>query len=92
MPGKTRTLAASAATENFIYVCGGFHYGGVNTTGEVLQDIRRYDPLTDSWQYVAVLPEGVMNHVCFTLGKRVYIGLGETGEWKVTDKIYWFEE
>ena len=92
VPGKTRTLAASAATENFIYVCGGFHYGGVNTTGEVLQDIRRYDPLTDSWQYVAVLPEGVMNHVCFTLGKRVYIGLGETGEWKVTDKIYWFEE
>lgn len=92
VPGKTRTLAASAATEQYIYVTGGTHYGGVNTTGEVLADIRRYDPQTDYWTYVAVLPEGLINHVCFTIGKRVYIGLGETSDWQINDKLYWFEE
>ena len=92
VPGRTRTTAASAATEKYVYVCGGFHYGGVNTTGEVLQDIRRYNPQTDSWEYVAIMPNGLLNHICFALGKRVYIGLGETEDWKVNDKLYYFEE
>ena len=92
VPGKTRTTAASAATADYIYISGGFHYGGANTTGEVLKDIRRYDPLTDTWTYVTVLPEGIFNHISFALGKRVYVGLGDTGEWRVTNKIYWFEE
>ena len=68
------------------------HYGGVNTTGEVLRDIRRYDPQTDSWSLVALLPEGMMNHVSFAVGKRVFIGLGETEEWQLSDKLYYFEE
>ena len=92
VPGRTRTLAASAATNDYIYLCGGLHYGGVNTTGEVLQDIRRYDPLTDQWTYVAIMPQGLMNHICFTSGKRVYFGLGETDEWKVQNELYYFEE
>ena len=92
VPGRTRTLAKSTATKDAIYLCGGLHYGGANTTGEVLRDIRRYDPQTDTWHYVAILPEGLFNHVCFAVGKRVYIGLGETEEWEITDKLYWFEE
>lgn len=92
VPGRTRTLAASAATKDYLYVTAGMHYGGVNTTGEVLRDIRRYDPHNDRWTYVAILPEGLINHVCFSVGKRVYIGLGETEEWTITDKMYWFEE
>ena len=74
VPGRTRTLAASAATAKYIYVSGGVHYGGVNTTGEVLKDIRRYDPQQDGWTYIAVLNEGLMNHVSFAIGKHVYIG------------------
>ena len=92
IPGKTRTLAASAATENHIYVTCGLHYGGVNTTGDVLRDIRRYDPMTDKWQYVAVLQEGMYNHCCFVIGKRVFVGLGEGLDEKITSKLYWFEE
>ena len=92
VPGRTRTTAASCATKDYIYVSGGLHYGGVNTTGEVLQDIRRYDPQTDRWTYVAMLKEGLFNHLSFAIDKRVYIGLGETKEWQVNDKIYWFEE
>ena len=92
VPGQKRTLAASAATDRYIYLTGGIHYGGVLTTGEVLGDIRRYDPQTDTWTYIAILPEGLINHICFTLGKRVFVGLGETEEWQVNDKLYWFEE
>lgn len=95
VPGRARTLAASAATDRHIYLCGGMHYGGVNTTGEVLQDVRRYDPQMDEWHYVAVLPQGVFNHFCFAVGKRVYIGAGETDEspdWPKTDKLYYIEE
>lgn len=92
VPGRTRTLAASAATKDYIYLSAGMHYGGVNTTGEVLRDIRRYDPQTDRWTFVATLPEGLINHVSFAIGKRVFVGLGETEEWQVTDKLYYFEE
>lgn len=92
VPGKTRTLAASCATNDYIYVTAGIHYGGVNTTGEVLRDIRRYDPKTDNWTYVTVLPEGILNHACFAICKRVYVGLGETEDWQINDTMYWFEE
>ena len=92
VPGKTRTLAASTATDQYIYLSGGIHYGGVNTTGQLLQDIHRYDPLNDSWSHVAVLPEGLMNHLSFAIGRRVYVGLGEDKEWKVKNKLYYFEE
>jgi N-acetylneuraminic acid mutarotase len=92
VPGKTRTLAASAATNKYVYVSGGVHYGGVNTTGEVLKDIRRYDPQQDGWTYIAILKEGLINHVSFAIGKRVYIGLGENQDEQINDKLYYFEE
>lgn len=92
VPGKTRTLAASAATDYFVYVTCGFHYGGVNTTGDALRDIRRYDPITDKWQYVAVLPEGIYNHCCFALGRKVFVGLGEDIDEHINNIVYWFEE
>ena len=92
IPGKTRTLAASAATKKYVYVTGGLHYGGVNTTGDVLQDIRRYDPSRDSWTFVAVLPEGIYNHCCFSIGNQVFIGLGEGLDETITDKLYRLEE
>ena len=92
VPGQQRTLAASAATSNYIYLCGGIHYGGVNTTGEVLQDIRRYDPSTDQWQWVAVMPQPLHNHICFTANGKVYWGLGENEDWHVNNRLYCIEE
>jgi N-acetylneuraminic acid mutarotase len=92
VPGWTRTLAKTTATENYIYLSGGMHYGGVATTAEVLQDIRRYDPQNDQWTYVAILPERLFNHITFAIGKRIYFGLGETEEWKVQNKLYYIEE
>ena len=92
VPGPARTLAASAATASSIYLCGGLHYGGVNTTGEVLQDVRRYDPATDRWTYVAVMPERLCNHICFAIHDKVYFGLGENEDWQVSNRLYYIEQ
>ena len=92
VPSKARTLAASAAGKDYIYLCGGIHYGSVTTTFDVLRDIRRYDPNTDSWQYLAVMPEGLFNHICFVIGNRVYYGLGENFDWNINNKMYYIED
>ena len=92
VPGQARTIAASAASEQYVYLCGGMHMGGVNTTGAVLQDLLRYDPEANQWHYIAVMPEGLINHVCFVIDGKVYWGLGENDNWKVRDKLYCVEE
>lgn len=92
VPGPTRTLAASTATNTHIYLCGGFHYGGVNTNGEVLRDVRRYNSQTDTWTWVAVMPLPLLNHVCFTIGNKIYWGLGEDEDWQANKRLYCIEE
>jgi len=92
VPGPTRTLAATCASEEAIYLSGGVHYGGVNTTFATLHDIRRYDPQTNEWRYIARLPEGLFNHISFAIGHRVYIGMGETKDWTIHPHLYYFEE
>jgi N-acetylneuraminic acid mutarotase len=77
VPSPERTLSACAATDAAIYVAGGMHYGGLNTTGKVLQDVLRYNPDADRWMRVATLPEPLCNHVMFRIGSDVYIGSGE---------------
>ena len=92
IPGQSRTLAASCATQEYIYLSGGMHYGGINTTMRGLQDIRRYNPTTDRWEWVCNLPVGLINHISFAIGKRVYSGLGETVDTEINNRIYYIEE
>ena len=92
VPGQTRTIAASAASKQYIYLCGGVHYGGVNTTGETLQDVLRYDPQQDKWQWIAVMPQRLMNHICFVIDGKVYFGLGEDENMKANNRLYCIEE
>ena len=91
-PGRTRTLAASAATNRYIYLCGGMHYGGVNTQGEILEDMWRYDPNKDSWQRTTVMPKRLMNHICFASNGKVYFGLGEDEDFQTNNILYYFAE
>ena len=89
VPGYKRTTAACAATKDFVYVIGGIHFGGVNTDGKVLSDIQQYNPSTDNWQYVGNLPDGGrMNHIAFSVGNRVYVGLGENEDIQVCGDLY----
>lgn len=89
VPGYKRTTAACTATKDFVYVIGGMHFGGVNTDGKVLSDIQQYNPGTDNWQYVGNLPDGGrMNHIAFSVGNRVYVGLGENEDIQVCGDLY----
>ena len=91
VPSPERTLAACAATDEAVYLAGGLHYGGLNTTGKVLQDVLRYAPDTDCWTRIATLPEPLCNHLMFRIGKDIYIGIGETwhdDQLLVTPKLY----
>ena len=89
VPGSKRTIAACATTNNFVYVIGGMHFGGVNTDGKVLDDIQQYNPRTDSWLHVGNLPDGGrMNHIAFSVDKRVYVGLGENEDIQVCGDLY----
>jgi N-acetylneuraminic acid mutarotase len=89
VPGYKRTTAACAATKDFVYVIGGMLFGGVNTDGKVLSDIQQYNPNTDNWQYVGNLPDGGrMNHIAFSVGNRVYVGLGENEDIQVCGDLY----
>lgn len=89
VPGYKRTTAACTATKDFVYVIGGMHFGGVNTDGKVLSDIQQYNPSTDNWQYVGNLPDGGrMNHIAFSVGNRVYVGLGENEDIQVCGDLY----
>ena len=84
-----RTLAACTATDEYIYVIGGMYYGGVNTCGQVLNDILRYNPKFDTWQQVGTLPlTGLINHVTFSIDKCIYVGLGEDENIKITNRLY----
>lgn len=88
VPGK-RTTAACAATDDFIYVIGGHYFGGVNTDGKVLADIQQYDLQTDTWRYIGQLPNGGrMNHVAFSVGERVFVGLGDNDNLQVCGDFY----
>ena len=89
VPGAKRTIAACTATDNFVYVIGGMHYGGVDTDGQVLNDILQYNPQTDTWCHVGNLPKGGrMNHVAFSVGNRIFVGLGENEDIQICSDLY----
>ena len=78
VPGKGRHNAACAATEETVWVFGGWHYGDSLTTGFYFDDILRYVPQTDRWTYCGVIPYGTMeNGAAAAIGKTVFFGLGE---------------
>lgn len=89
VPGSKRTIAACTATDDYVYVIGGTYFGGVDTDGKVLNDIQQYNPETDTWNKVGILPNGGrMNHVAFRIGKRIYTGLGENEDIQICGDMY----
>jgi N-acetylneuraminic acid mutarotase len=88
-----RTTAACTSTQDFVYVIGGMHWGGVNTTGKVLEDIQQYDPQNNSWRNVGRLPNGgLFNHIAFSIGNQIYVGLGEDENFIINNRLYCIHE
>ncbi len=93
VPGKGRHNAACAATEEAVYVLGGWHYGDSLTTGFHYEDILRYTPQSDSWTYCGTIPCGkTENGVACGIKNRLYFGLGEDPSGQIHNDWYYIED
>lgn len=89
LPGQGRNSAACTASDDYVYVAGGRHYGGTVTDGFLHEDILRYSPAEDRWTRCATLPCGpAENMVAFRIGKSIYVGLGNDRNGKPLHTLY----
>ena len=93
LPGKGRTFSAYCASNRYIYVFGGRYFGGDMTGGEVFADIMRYDPEADSWARGGAMPCGrAENQIAFSIGDKVYFGMGEDKNGNIIQHLYCIDE
>lgn len=90
--GTGRNAVACCATDQYIYIAGGRHYGDTLTTGFFYSSIQRYSPQYDTWEYVGTMPYEAENMVAEAVNDQIYIGLGELRDGVIQDKWYRFEE
>ena len=78
IPTGARTMATCTANSCYIYVMGGRYWGGMLTAGHLYADILRFSPKTEDWAICGTMPYGeTENLISFTIGERIYFGLGE---------------
>ncbi len=92
LPTQGRDCATATATDDYIYVIGGQHFGGSMTTLHAFDDVLRYSPTNDSWTLCGTLPAGALKMISFTINQRVYFGLGEDTNGKISNQLYYIEE
>ncbi len=89
LPTKGRDCATATATDEYIYVIGGQRFGGTLTTLRAYDDVLRYSPATDSWQYCGKIPDGgTLKMISFTINNEVYFGLGEDLNGNIRNTLY----
>lgn len=91
VPGSRET-AVCTATEQYIYLSGGRHFGGLLNKGTVYDDILRYDIRQDKWTLAGHLGHKAENQIAFSIGGAAYIGLGENDEEGVLNNLYKIED
>ncbi len=93
LPTKGRDCATATSTDEHIYVIGGQRFGGTLTTLHFYDDILRYSPADDTWTLCGHIPSGgTIKMVSFTIGNRVYFGLGEDQNGNIHNQLYYIEE
>jgi N-acetylneuraminic acid mutarotase len=90
--GPGRNAATCCATDDYIYLIGGRHYGDTLTTGFFYNSIQRYSPESDKWEYVGNMPFKAENMVAASVNGQLFIGLGETPDGNIQDCWYQIEE
>lgn len=90
--GAGRNAAVCCATDDYVYLAGGRHYGDTLTTGFFYNTIQRYSPKHDLWEYVGSMPYEAENMVMANVNGQIFIGLGEKPNGKIQDYWYRLEE
>lgn len=86
--GAGRNAAACCATDTYIYLAGGRHYGDTLTNGYMFKSIQRYNPTTDQWNYAGEMPQEMENMYMECVKGDIYIGIGEDKDGKILNKWY----
>ena len=90
--GAGRNAAACCATDSYVYLAGGRHYGDTLTTGFFFNSIQRYTPQYDQWEYIGSMPYEAENMVMTYIKGQIFIGLGENKDGIIQGNWYSFEE
>jgi N-acetylneuraminic acid mutarotase len=90
--GAGRNAASCCASEEYVYIAGGRYYGDNQGSGFLYNNIQRYTPETNEWNYVGNMPYEAENLVSIAINGEIYIGLGETIDGHIANKWYKFEE
>lgn len=93
LPGDGRVMAAATGTSEYLYVFGGRFFRGTLTGGKLYDEIWRFSPHENHWEYVTSMPEGrAENQIAFTLNGKAGFGLGEDIDGNLLKNIYLIEE
>ena len=90
--GAGRNAVACCASDKYIYIACGRHYGDTLTTGYFYNSIQRYSPETDDWEYIGSMPYEAENMVMAHVNGRIFVGLGETSDGVIQDNWYKIED
>ena len=90
--GMGRNAASCCATDEYVYLIGGRHYGDTLTTGFFYSSIQRYTPKEDKWEYVGEMPYEAENMVVECVGGTIYVGMGENPKGIIQNYWYKIEE
>lgn len=90
--GAGRNATACCATDKYIYLAGGRHYGDTLTCGFFYNSVQRYSPASNEWEYIGNMPYEAENMIMAHVNGQIFIGLGETKEGVIQDNWYRFEE
>ena len=71
-PGDMFNQGAAATDGTYLYAIGGLQFGTVTSFPEMYQQLRRYDPVGNSWTALATLPVGVFDNAGAFLGGKLY--------------------
>ncbi|KAI8515022.1 Kelch repeat and BTB [Branchiostoma belcheri] len=59
--------------QGYIYAVGGMVYDNFGRYSGTLNTVERYNPESDTWQYVTPMPDGISEHGVVTLGRELYV-------------------
>lgn len=89
MPNEGRVFASSCILNDHLYIFGGRYIGGTLTTEKLYNDILEYDIERNRWLHCGELPiEGREQMTVFSIGGKVYFGMGEDRDMQVKSDLY----
>ncbi|XP_035678478.1 kelch repeat and BTB domain-containing protein 8-like [Branchiostoma floridae] len=68
-----RSSFGMAFLQGYIYAVGGMVYDSFGRYSGTLNTVERYNPESDTWQYVTPMPDGISEHGVVTLGSQLFV-------------------